>query len=123
MSVIDESGLTGYGAVERQVDSLVILSEVRREIVKNFTDELDCNEKWKEIHIAEGHPSAAERREEHCVKLRRWLTWLQFAETELLRAEELRLWKRAEHVSGFSQDQRPRLYAGFDAQYPPFAKG
>lgn len=41
---------------------------------------------------------------------------------EMLRAEEIRLWKRADHVSGFAQELRPKLYAQFDRAHPSFLK-
>ncbi len=48
--------------------------------------------------------------------------WVRYADIreELFRAEEMRLWNRAMHVSGFSEEVRPKLYKQFDAEHPPF---
>lgn len=54
----------------------VVAGELK-EILDHFAAELGHNEKWLEIHLHENQPDAAERRREHCEKLRRWLDWLR----------------------------------------------
>lgn len=47
-----------------------------KEIIDHFAAELEHNEKWAELHYLADEPFAAQRRLDHCEKLRRWLEWL-----------------------------------------------
>lgn len=112
-----ETSETGESAVH----PLVIPGEAARQaIIKHISDELDFAERMIEKHKSENHPEAANHRQEHAKKLLLWLEWLHLTGSELQRAEELRLWNRAMHVSGFSEEIRPKLYKQFDKEHPPF---